>query len=258
MKEKKRSKKILKILLIILLVILILATGLFLGGYFYVKNILSTAERVTLDESDLGIGVEISEIPDSDSVETIPAVKSFPEGITSIALFGLDTRDVESNQGRSDSIFVITTDAVHKKIKVTSFARDSYVYVEGYGKTKLCHAYVYGGPQLAVKTLNQNFGLNIKDFATVNFSQFASIIDYLGGVTVNVTQAELKVMEEYFEELNTIGIATEPLTKTGDVLLTGGQALAYSRNRYTGNDVDRMNRQYEVLLAMAEKAKKLL
>ena len=164
---------------------------------------------------------------------------------------------MESNKGRSDAILVLTADTVHNKIKVTSFARDSYVSVEGYGKTKLTHAYIYGGPQLAVKTLNQNFGLNIKDFASVNFSQLASIIDFLGGVRINVSEAELKVMQDYFTELNNIGVETEPLTETGDVLLTGGQAVAYARNRYTGSDVDRMNRQYEVLLAMAESAKSL-
>ena len=189
--------------------------------------------------------------------EELPEAEKLPDEIINIALFGLDTRDMDSNKGRSDAILVVTADTIHNKIKVTSFARDSYVYVEGYGNTKLTHAYIYGGPQLAIKTLNQNFGLNIKDFVTVNFSQLADIIDFLGGVTVNVTEDELEVMQAYFEELNNIGVETESLTETGDVLLTGGQAVAYSRNRYTGSDVDRMNRQYEVLLAMAASAKNL-
>ncbi len=252
MKDKKKSKKKITALVIILFLI----AGLILGSYLYVKSMLGNAERVELDEENLGIETEeVTTVGDSE--EELPKTEKLPDGIINIALFGLDTRDMESSSGRSDAILVVTADTVHNKIKVTSFARDSYVSVDGHGKTKLTHAYIYGGPQLAVKTLNQNFGLNIKDFASVNFSQLASIIDFLGGVRINVTEAEKKVMEDYFEELNRIGVKTEPLEETGDVMLTGGQAVAYARNRYTGSDVDRMNRQYEVLLAMAESAKNL-
>ena len=252
-KQKKSKKKI-----IVLLTVLLLIVGLILGGYLYVKSLLGNAERIELDEENLGIESLAEETTVyEEEQETLPQAEKLPDGIINIALFGLDTRDMDSNKGRSDAILVLTADTLHNKIKVTSFARDSYVYVEGKGNTKLTHAYIYGGPQLAVKTLNQNFGLNIKDFASVNFSQLASIIDFLGGVKINVTEAERKVMEDYFEELNRIGVKTEPLTETGDVLLTGGQAVAYARNRYTGSDVDRMNRQYEVLLAMAESAKNL-
>lgn len=250
LKNTKSKKKI-----IVLLAVLFLIAGLILGGYLYVKGMLGNAERVELDEENLGIQNEVS-ATDSEE-EVLPEAEELPDGIINIALFGLDTRDMDSNSGRSDAILVVTADTVHNKIKITSFARDSYVSVDGYGKTKLTHAYIYGGPQLAVKTLNQNFGLNIRDFAAVNFSQLADIIDFLGGVEINVTEAELEVMQEYFTELNNIGVETEPLTETGDVLLTGGQAVAYARNRYTGSDVDRMNRQYEVLLAMAESAKNL-
>ena len=253
MEKKKNKKKI-----ITLLAVLFLIAGLIFGGYLYVKSLLGNAERIELDEGNLGIESIAEETTASEKKdETLSQTEELPDGITNIALFGLDTRDMDSNKGRSDAILVVTADTVHNKIKVTSFARDSYVSIDGYGKTKLTHAYIYGGPQLAVKTLNQNFGLNIKDFAAVNFSQLADIIDFLGGVKINVTEAELKVMQEYFTELNNIGVETEPLTETGDVLLTGGQAVAYARNRYTGSDVDRMNRQYEVLLAMAESAKKL-
>ncbi len=251
---KRKSKK----KYVVLSVILLLIAGLILGGYLYAKSLLSNAERIELDEGNLGIETVVEETTVYEEYEeTLPQAEELPEGIINIALFGLDTRDMDSNKGRSDAILVVTADTVHNKIKVTSFARDSYVSVDGHGKTKLTHAYVYGGPQLAVKTLNQNFGLNIKDFASVNFSQLADIIDFLGGVKLNVTEAELKVMQDYFEELNRIGVETEPLTETGDVILSGGQAVAYARNRYTGSDVDRMNRQYEVLLAMAESAKNL-
>ena len=64
------------------------------------------------------------------------------------------------------------------KIKLTSIARDTYVTVDGYGQTKINHAYAYEGPELAIKTINENFDMNIQGFVTVNFSQLAEIIDY--------------------------------------------------------------------------------
>ena len=82
--------------------------------------------------------------------------------ILNIALFGIDSTDASS--GRSDSIIVTTLDPIHNKLKLTSFMRDSYVNIADYGYDKLNHAYAYGGPSLAINTLNTNFGLNITDF----------------------------------------------------------------------------------------------
>lgn len=177
--------------------------------------------------------------------------------VTNIALFGVDTRDMSSSSGRSDALMVLSIDRVHNSVKLISIARDSYVTVEGHGKTKITHAHAYGGPQLAVKTLNQNFGLDIQDYVTVNFSQLANMIDYVGGVTIHVTEAERQVTNKYIDELNQIGVPTAPLEQTGDVRLTGGQAVAYSRDRYTGTDVERAQRQREVLMALFDSAKRL-
>ena len=78
----------------------------------------------------------------------------------------------------ADDPFLLTGSM--EKIKLTSIARDTYVSVDGYGQTKINHAYAYGGPELAIKTINENFSLDVKDFVTVNFSQLAEIIDYVG------------------------------------------------------------------------------
>lgn len=111
--------------------------------------------------------------------------------IVNIALFGVDQRN-NQEQVRSDSVMILSVDKKHNKIKIISLMRDTYVEIEGYGKTKLTHAYYYGGPQLAVKTINQNFGTNITEFATVNFQQMAAIIDAVGGVEIDISEAERK------------------------------------------------------------------
>lgn len=78
--------------------------------------------------------------------------------ILNIALFGIDSTDTSS--GRSDSLIVATLDPIHNKVKLTYFMKDAYVYIDDYGYDKLKHAYTYGGPSLAINTLNTNFGLN--------------------------------------------------------------------------------------------------
>lgn len=78
--------------------------------------------------------------------------------ILNIALFGIDSTDTSS--GRSDSLIVATLDPIHNKVKLTYFMKDAYVYIDDYGYNKLKHAYTYGGPSLAINTLNTNFGLN--------------------------------------------------------------------------------------------------
>ena len=118
-------------------------------------------------------------------------------GITNIALFGVDARSYDGTfSGRSDAIMVLTIDNEHGKIKLTSILRDVRVYIGeecayDSGYDKLNHAYAYGGPELAIKTINQNFGLNIEDYVTVNFAAMAEIVDAFGGVDIEVTDGEI-------------------------------------------------------------------
>lgn len=167
-------------------------------------------------------------------------------GVTNIALFGVDARD-DSDTGRSDAMMVVTVDMIHGDLKMTSLLRDSKVPIEGHGETKLNHAYAYGGPELAVKTINQNFDLDIREFVTVNFNQLADIVDAVGGVTIDITEAERGQINHNMEE-----IAPDHATVdgTGAVLLDGTQAVAYSRIRSIDSDNARTDRQQEVLNAV--------
>ncbi len=176
------------------------------------------------------------------------------EQVKNIALFGLDTeKDVQ--YGRSDAIIVLSIDRVHNKIKLTSFARDTVIPVRG-KPDKFTHAFAYGGAKLAVKTLNEGFDMNVTDYAFVNFFEFVKLIDYLGGVELDVNASEMRVMNtKYIPELNELGIACEPVTKTGMQHLSGGQALAYSRDRYTGSELERGNRHKEVINAVFQAVK---
>lgn len=127
------------------------------------------------------------------------------EGVQNIALFGLDTRQ-NNDVGRSDAVIILSIDQVHNKIKMTSLARDSFVKIEGHGYSKLTHAWAFGKANLAVKTLNQNYGMNITDYAYINFYEFAKLIDYIGGVDVELNAGELDILNNYYApELNSLG-----------------------------------------------------
>lgn len=218
--------------IILALVIVVVTWGASLMGNIHRESELSAG--------DIAIN---SELPHSDKVQNI-------------ALFGLDSR-TDSEVGRSDAIIILSIDRVNSKIKLTSIARDSLVKIDGHGESKITHAFGWGGAKLAVKTLNQNFGMNITDYAYLNFFEFTKLIDSLGGVMIDVDAAELDIMNNYYgPELRTLGFDYQNAT-TGYVRLNGVQALAYSRNRYTGSDIDRGNRQKEVLEAMFAEVKDL-
>ena len=136
-------------------------------------------------------GLTVTSISDDPSALGIQAgVFSDPQ-IQNIALFGVDAREEDDDTGRSDSLMILTVDKRHNKLKLTSILRDSEVQIEGYGSDKITHAYAYGGPELAIKTLNQNFYLDIQDYVTVNFFQMAKIVDAFGGVDLTITEDEM-------------------------------------------------------------------
>ena len=80
--------------------------------------------------------------------------------------------------------------------------RDSFVTISSRGQDKINHAYAFGGPQLAIKTLNENFDLNIEDFAAVNFKTLPKIIDKVGGIELDIDSEELKYINGYIRDIN--------------------------------------------------------
>ena len=236
-------KKVLKVIGIILLVLIVLVLILAGTGYFYVHSKLGKVEQVEINENDLNVSKEVEEKL---------------SGYRNIALFGVDSRDSSLGAGnRSDCIIIASINNDTKKVKLVSVYRDTYVDIDGYGLDEITHAYAYGGPQLALKTLNENLDLNIKEFVTVNFDAVANAINALGGVEINVTSEELGYLNSYLAETSRVtGIETEKITETGLQTLDGVQAVAYSRIRYTsGGDYKRTERMRDVVEAMFKKAK---
>lgn len=217
---KKKYKIIIAIFIPILLLI-----GYF--GYKY-KSVADKIENVEIDKS-----IETLKISPEKAVEAIE------KSIYNFVLYGLDRRD-ESEPARSDCIIIVTVNEKTGTIKLSSIMRDTYVAIEDHGKTKINHAYAYGGPELAIGTLNSNFDLDIKDYVAVNFWDAIEIIDLIGGVSIDIHDDEVKHID---------GVDAE-----GTYNLTGAQALAYSRIRYeAGGDYVRTDRQRTILTSMFKK-----
>lgn len=174
--------------------------------------------------------------------------------ILNIALFGIDSTDTSS--GRSDSLIVATLDPIHNKVKLTYFMKDAYVYIDDYGYDKLKHAYTYGGPSLAINTLNTNFGLNITDFLAVDYSSLPEIIDHFGGITIDITEDELNYINNNINSINSVNGTNFPtIVSAGTQRLNGVQALSYSRIRHTsGGDFERTQRKLSILAALVTEA----
>ncbi len=215
--------------------VLSIAISVLLWQFQYNRN--STLDGLTNEQ--LGISAESEEKAGS---------------IINIALFGIDTRNLNSFSGRSDSMMILTIDTEHDSIKITSVLRDTLVPLEGYGPQKLNAAYAYGGPELAIKTLNQAFDLNIRDYATVNFAGMADIIDAMGGIEVDITEAERVEANKHIRWLSvTSGTPSTVIQKSGKQLLNGTQAVSFARIRKistadgTQGDYGRTDRQRFVM-----------
>ncbi len=180
--------------------------------------------------------------------------------VKSVLLIGTDSRDTDTERGRSDSIILLSINYATGKMFLTSFLRDAYVTIPGYGSSKLNSAYSYGGAELLMDTLEYNYNLSIDDYICVSFSGFASIVDAFGGVEITLSDSEAEAVNDilYSEVNELLGYEKTDgyLDGGGTYILTGKQALSYARIRYVGNaDFERTSRQREVLTTLLSQAK---
>ncbi|MBP1744953.1 MAG: lytR1 [Firmicutes bacterium] len=233
-------KRIFKIFLIILAVIALTAAG----GYAYIYSQLNKINHVEIAQTDDELGITNDEVNVAIGEEEVPeASADLDSDITNIALFAIST-EINNEPFSSDSIIVMSIDKRHDKIKLISILRDTSVNIEGYGMSKINTAYAKGGPELAIKTLNSNFNLNIRDYATVQEEGFREIIDALGGVEIYIKEYEVAFVKEF------------GIMKSGTYNLSGGEAFMYCSERNKGDgDFERSERQRTVLAKVFEKIK---
>lgn len=172
-----------------------------------------------------------------------------------ILLLGTDNYEVmEEGHSRTDSMIILSVNSETKQAKMTSLMRDTWVKIDGHGHGKLNAASVYGGPELTMKTINDHFGTDLQDYVLINISSLAEVIDTLGGIDIEITEAERKSINKGLFDLSSQS-GMEKVESAGYVHLNGNQAVAYSRIRFIDSDYRRTERQRDVLTIMASKLK---
>lgn len=277
-KKNKRGRTVLRGIAVFFCLVFILCGS----GLVYVSTgLLSGLTTTSIAKDDDSLGIDTQNIVMDDSIKNI-------------ALFGVDSRNGEF-KGLSDVIMVLTVDNKHGKIKMTSILRDSEVSIEGEDYSdnylnyvgKINSAYSRGGPELAIRTLNRNFGLNIRDYVTINFANMATIVDAFGGVDIELTAEEVGAINDNlwalsqevekrkeadindgtYEDQVYAEITSEDYIPTinGDINimygeyeggmyhLNGNQAVAYGRIRKIDSDYIRVERQQTVFSALIGK-----
>lgn len=215
-------------------------------------------------ESELDLLDEQWEVDESVDPDSLELNENLPDNVVNILLIGIDSRAKDIKQetslqhGDVQMILSINTDT--GSVKLTSVLRDLYVTIPGYkNKARINTAYAKGGGQLAMRTMNRLFELNIQTYATINFYGLASIIESLGGIDMELTRAEARTINAYIKKHPPVYDTKEhservPLeARDGVQHLDGIQAVMYARVRSIDNDFARTARQRKLLETLLEK-----
>lgn len=270
--EKKKKKKLLIILLPILSVFLALVIAVvgFVGHKFSLID-FDTDESTTINPTqefieDEDETLDFAEMDDATGNDFREILKNWATNggekmsnrdIINVLLIGSDASAEEAGRasitekGNTDVMMLVSINQVEKTIKLISFMRDSYTYMDQFDRyAKLNAACANGGPAYLVETIENDYKIEIDGYAMVDFDSFTQVIDVLGGVNVDVPAYVAN-------HLNRGTLKNNPIKSGEDVLLDGEQALHFSRVRKTDadGDISRVARQRQVVNALIQKAK---
>ena len=236
-----------------------------IGDDVLIEEDIEVVDLTISDEMEEKIeDMDTWEIDDSVNPDDLEINPDLPDHIVNILLIGIDTRsrdmDADSGLQHGDVQIILSINKNTGSVKLTSILRDLYVEIPGYrNKSRINNAYARGGGQLAMRTINHNFNLNIQEYVTINFFGLESIIDSIGGIDIDMTKQEAGAINTYLRKHppaydNTDGKSREPLQRVAGVQhLDGVQAVMYARLREIDNDFYRTARQRHLLELLLKK-----
>ncbi len=229
-KKKSGGSKFVKVLAVLLVVCIVFA-----GAAFCAVN-----------------GV-LKDFNKADEVEHIAAASALrsEKFVKNILFIGLD--DANGETSRSDSMMLISVNEMTGNIVITSILRDVHVDIPEHGEAKINAAFSWGGAELLIQTIEQNFGISVDGYAAVDFNMFISLVDALGGVEITMTEAETDYMNARCAHM----FPEDPVDfKAGEPTeFDGKQALEFARMREIDNDFERTGRQRKIIQNIADKVK---
>ncbi len=266
-KKKLTKKRVTSVIVcyIIGVVFLLLAAGVSVFGYY--TGLLQRGDSQNKGTGHLSINSATSEDLKKEELlreQLKAAQESFMsnDNVTNILIIGEDIRDTAGGtNGNTDVMMLCSINDETREVTLTSLMRDMYVEIADTGGTyaKLNSAYATGGAELTMKTLKNNFGIDVDKYVLFNFYTFIDIVDACGGVDIRISDEEAVGMQAPMAEQNKYlknKKGTDYLSEGGAYHMNGNQALGYARLRYVGNaDFERTERQRRVVTKIAEKAK---
>ena len=252
-RKKKSKNKGLKIFAVILVIIIAVFCGL---AYWFINGKFDKLNYEAIDVTQIGISEQADEQL---------------KGYRTFAVFGVDSRtdDYEDKDNRSDSIILVALNQETNEVTMVSVYRDTFIDVDEGNYTtldKVNHAFVYGGVQNSLKSINNALDLNVREYVAVNFFALIDAVDALGGLDLNITNEEKNIMNvNYIPYINQYIRSERPeleladkITEAGTQHCNGAQVLAYCRVRYTsGGDYKRTERMRTIMEMILSKVKKL-
>ena len=274
-KERSHKRKMLMVLVIVMVCIVVTFLTGFLVVHIYINKInIVTDEEISIITPSDDEYANLTPTEDVQSENAAPTEDSpqevvqsledqilenlktnsedivYSEDVFNVLLIGSDTR-VPGQRARSDVCIIISINKKTEKIVMTSILRDTYLYIPGVGNDRINASYAYGGAQLLLETIYQNFKIKIDKYLYVEFLDFIKIMDAIGPIELTIESSDLETLNYYMNEINNWKGDPEGndyFAQGGTYMCNGKQVLAYVRNRYTRNgDFDRTGRQREVL-----------
>ncbi len=256
---KKRIARILATLVLVLIGVAMLAI---IAGAVYWNHLLSLMGNA--DET-IATAPSVTETLPTQITQTTSTEETWPkvvsdENITNIMIIGQSYREGEESK-LSDTMMLCSINREAKTLTLVSFLRDLYVPLPAYaghgpGRNRINVCYNLGslwtgkpegGMEMLALCVEQNFGIPIDHSIEVNFDAFTQIIDVLGGVEIDLTEAEARYLT------NEVGYVGE--FEAGVQTLNGTEALAYARIRKIDGDIQRTGRQRTLITSVLKKCK---
>ena len=237
-----KNKKFRTVVAVIVAVAVLLGISVFAVNHFHEKSDTPPSGKTSDSGSESATTDNFAQVLNPEDIEWNgdKFTADDDDNLFNILLIGQDRRPEEGRQ-RSDAMILCSFNYETNELAMISFLRDLYVQIPGHSDNRLNAAYVYGGFPLITQTFEENFGVSVDGCLEVDFDSFEQIIDVLGGVDIELTAAEAKIVG---------GDAHEGLCH-----LNGEQALIYTRIRKIDSDFQRTERQRKLLSAMFTKMK---
>lgn len=242
-KKRRRRKKggCLKKIFTFLFVFVLIIVG---GSFLYFQILSSRLNRSAVTGAQLE---EYVQLPDDAPAWNVVS----DDSVMNILLLGVDENE-DGSDGRSDTNILMSVDSKEKTIRLVSFLRDSYLEIPEVGKNKLNAAYATGGVVRTMQTLENNYRINMDRYVSIDFQNFATVIDKMGGLDVPMSEAACQAENEALGTHLTPGVNH----------LDGELCLYYARIRYAtdefgSNDYGRTARQRQVIELMVQKMKSM-